>query len=105
MSRDALNTSIWDRNETLSCGDLQALQLERLKAVVARVAHVPFYRKAFSASGITADSIGSLDDLRRMPFTTKEDLRQHYPLGFLAVAREEVARFMGPRARRANRRS
>jgi phenylacetate-CoA ligase len=56
---------------------------------------VPFYREAFSRSGITPDRIRSLDDLRRLPFTTKADLRAHYPLGFLAVPREQVARYHG----------
>lgn len=79
----------------MSREERKALQVRRLREVVARVANVPFYKEAFAREKITPDSIETLDDLRRIPFTTKEDLRQHYPLGFLAVKREEVARFHG----------
>jgi phenylacetate-CoA ligase len=77
---------------------LAALQLQRLRETVARVANVPFYKNAFQkagGAGITPDSIKSLADLRRLPFTTKEDLRQHYPLGFCAVPRDQIARIHG----------
>ncbi len=75
--------------------ELRALQLKRLQEVVARVAHVPFYKEAFARDGITPDKIKGLDDLRRLPFTTKEDLRQNYPLGFLAVPRQQLSRIHG----------
>jgi len=75
--------------------DLSELQLQRLREVVARVANVPFYRDAFQKTGITPHSIRTLADLRRLPFTTKEDLRQHYPLGFCAVPRDQIARIHG----------
>ena len=75
--------------------DLRALQLARLQETVARVAKVPFYKAEFARLGIGPDSIKSLDDIRRLPFTTKEDLRQQYPLGFLAVPRSAVARYHG----------
>ncbi len=86
---------IYDTNETLPRAELEALQAERLKETVARVQRVPFYRKAFAEAGVSADSIRSLDDLRRLPFTTKADLRGEYPLGMLAVDRAEVLRFHG----------
>ncbi len=86
---------IRDREETLPRADLEALQLARLRDVVARVAHVPFYRDAFALRGITPKTIRSLDDLRRLPFTTKDDLRRHHPLGFLTVPREQLARIHG----------
>ena len=86
---------IRDRDETLPRDQLQDLQLARLREVVARVAQVPFYRDAFALRGINARSIRSLDDLRRLPFTTKEDLRRHQPLGFLAVPRDRLARIHG----------
>lgn len=87
---------IWDPNvETMPRQDLEALQLSRLRDTVARVANVPYYKEAFAKSGIRPESIKTLDDIRRLPFTTKEDLRQHYPLGFLAVPRSDVARFHG----------
>jgi phenylacetate-CoA ligase len=73
--------------------DLEALQLERLRATVRRVTErVPFYREKFRAAGIAADDIRSLDDLRRLPFTTKQDLRDYYPFGLFAVPMEEIAR-------------
>ncbi|MBZ0255128.1 phenylacetate--CoA ligase, partial [bacterium] len=56
---------------------------------------VPFYRDAFQKQGITISSIQSLDDLKRLPITTKQDLREHYPLGFLAVTRDKIARLHG----------
>ena len=95
MPEFALENRIWDPVEQLAREDMRALQLQRLKEVVARVAHVPFYEDAFARQGVSGDAIESLDDLRRLPFTTKEDLRQHYPLGFLAAPREHVARFHG----------
>jgi phenylacetate-CoA ligase len=84
-----------DREETLPRAELEALQLARLRNVVERVAHVPFYREAFDLRGITPKSIKCLDDLRRLPFTTKDDLRRHHPLGFITVPREQLARIHG----------
>lgn len=86
---------IFDPAETMARDDLQALQVSRLRDIVAHVAHVPFYKAAFKRDGVTAESIRTLDDLRRLPITNKEDLRNHYPLGFLAVPREQVARIHG----------
>lgn len=91
----AFDNRMWDMAEAMSAGELRALQLERLRETVGRVSQVPFYREAFERDGITPESIRSLDDVRRLPFTTKDDLRRHYPLGFLAVPREQVARIHG----------
>jgi phenylacetate-CoA ligase len=90
-----LENQVWDPAELISRAELEALQLKRLRECVERVSRVPFYQKAFAKAGITADSIRSLDDIRRLPFTTKNDLREHYPFGFLAVDREELARVHG----------
>ncbi len=90
-----IENRIWDAAETLSRQNLERLQLDRLRECVARVEHVPFYQEAFAKTGVTPGNIKSLDDLRRLPFTTKADLRDHYPLGFLAVPREKVARYHG----------
>lgn len=95
MASFVIENRILDKAETMPSGELRALQLERLKEVVARVAHVPFYREAFARLKIGPDSIRGLDDLRRLPFTTKEDLRRHYPLGFVTVPRERIARIHG----------
>lgn len=86
---------IHDAAESLPRGELKALQLARLKEAVAHTQNVPHYQKAFAEAGISANSIQTLDDLRRLPFTTKADLRGEYPLGMLAVDRAEVLRFHG----------
>jgi phenylacetate-CoA ligase len=80
--------------ETPSRDELAALQLDRLRATVQRLlTRVPVVRERLHAAGVTsAQQLGSLDDLAALPFATKGDLREHYPFGLLAVAREEVAR-------------
>lgn len=95
MTRFAFENRIWDQDETLSRDDLQKLQIQRLRDCIARVAEVPFYKKVFSQVNVAPNTIKTIDDLRRLPFTTKEDLRQHYPLGFLAVDRKDIVRIHG----------
>jgi phenylacetate-CoA ligase len=95
LVRPPIENHIRDREEALPRDELAALQLARLRDVVARVANVPFYREAFALRGITPKSMRSLDDLRRLPFTTKDDLRRYHPLGFLTVPRDQLARIHG----------
>jgi phenylacetate-CoA ligase len=72
---------------------LEALQLERLRATLTRVhEHVPHYRQAFADAGVHPDDLASLADLRHFPFTTKADLRDNYPFGMFAVPRDQVNR-------------
>ena len=78
--------------ETMSREDLEKLQLARLKKTVEAAAHSPFYNKVFKEHGITADSIQSLDDLKKIPFTTKQDLRDNYPFGLVAIPLRECVR-------------
>ncbi len=78
--------------ETLPRADLERLQLERLRALVARAARVPLHRDRLAAAGVTADGLRTLGDLRRLPFTTKADFRDTYPFGLLAVPMDEVVR-------------
>ena len=79
--------------ETLPREALEAIQLRRLKNTVERVyATVPFYRKKFDEAGVNPSDIKSLDDLKRLPFTTKQDLRDNYPFGLFAVPMENVVR-------------
>jgi len=79
--------------ETLPREALEALQLKRLQQVVQRVYHtVGFYRKAFDEAGVKPDDVKSLADLRRLPFTTKQDLRDNYPFGLFAVPMSSVVR-------------
>jgi phenylacetate-CoA ligase len=80
------------RTETLPRTELARLQLERLRAVVARTARVPLQRDRLAAAGVEPDGIRTLDDLRRLPFTTKADFRDTYPFGLLAVPGDEVVR-------------
>ena len=83
----------WDNHtETLDRGSLEQLQLSLLQQTVERARQAPFYADVFSKNGITAAGIKSLDDLRRIPFITKDDLREHYPYGFLAVSRDKIVR-------------
>ena len=79
--------------EALARADLERLQLGRLQALVARLhQRVPLYRERLAGAGVTAESIKSLADLRRLPFTTSADLRDTYPAGLLAVPMDETLR-------------
>ncbi|MFO7883415.1 MAG: phenylacetate--CoA ligase [Desulfobacteraceae bacterium] len=79
--------------ETMPREALNAIQLNRLKSTIERVyATVPFYRKTFDKAGLTPSDIKSLDDLKRIPFTTKQDLRDNYPYGMFAVPMGNVVR-------------
>ena len=78
---------IW--NETIECMDreeMRKLQSIRLKRVVEHVYHnTPFYRKKMQEMGITPDDIQSIEDISKLPFTVKQDLRDNYPFGLMAV--------------------
>ena len=84
----------WDQeSETITRPTLEQLQLKRLQETVQRVAQrVPIYQGKFKEMGVTPGDIKSLDDVRRLPFTTGADLRTIYPDGMLAVDREEPVR-------------
>ncbi len=78
---------------TMSVEELRGTQLARLHATVrAAYAKVPHYREAFDAKGFHPDDLRSLDDVARMPFTSKADLRANYPFGMFAVPRDQVVR-------------
>jgi len=84
---------IRDEVETLPAREIERLQVERLRAGVERIASsVPFYRDSLAKRGLAAASIRSRDDLARLPFTTKEDLRDHYPVGLCARPLESIVR-------------
>lgn len=81
------------RHETMPREDLESLQLRRLQTSLERAyAMVPFYRKRFQEAGITPGQIRSLADLKNVPFTTKQDLRDNYPFGMFAVPMDMVVR-------------
>src|SRR5512140_603308 len=84
----------WEpENETMGREELQQLQLERLQSTLSRVyMNVPFYRKKFDEAGIDPDEFRSLDEVSKLPFTTKNDLRDSYPYGLFAVPLREVVR-------------
>ena len=82
-----------DPEERMSRAELEALQLERLQQTVRHAyEHVPLYTKKFDEAGVHPDDIRTLADVAKLPFTTKEDLRQTYPFGMFAVPMEQVAR-------------
>ncbi|MFW6011306.1 MAG: phenylacetate--CoA ligase family protein, partial [Desulfosalsimonas sp.] len=79
--------------ETMPREALESIQLRRLQATISRVyATVPFYRKKLEETGIGAVDVNSLDDLRKLPFTSKQDLRDNYPFGMFAVPMDNVVR-------------
>jgi phenylacetate-CoA ligase len=93
MSSTAIDSYIWDQAETLPRAELERLQVTRLRATVERVVEAtPFYRDKLAQAGVTTQSIRTIDDLANLPLTTKQDLRDHYPFGLLAVPLDQVVR-------------
>lgn len=84
----------WNKN--IECADrslLEQIQSERLQKMISRVyEHVPFYRNALKELGIQPGDITRVEQLRQLPFTTKQDLRDHYPFDLFAVPQSEVVR-------------
>jgi phenylacetate-CoA ligase len=79
--------------ETMPREALEAVQLRRLQSVVGRVYNtVEFYKKRFDEAGIKPDGITTLEDLRKLPFTYKDDLRDNYPFGMFTVPMDNVVR-------------
>jgi phenylacetate-CoA ligase len=79
--------------ETLPRAAIESLQLKRLQQVVQKAcATVPFYRESFARAKVTPEMIRTLGDLRRLPFTLKQDMRDNYPYGLFAVPLEEIVR-------------
>ena len=82
----------YDIAETWSRDQIEAAQVERLRMVVARAARTPFYARMLADAGLSAESIRSPEDIRRLPFTSKDDLRAQYPEGLACVPRSEFVR-------------
>ena len=78
--------------ETMPVDQLHELQLKRLKQTVRHCLNAPFYQKKFQERGITPDDILTLEDVRKLPFTSKEDLRENYPFGLSCVPLKECVR-------------
>jgi phenylacetate-CoA ligase len=82
-----------ERIETASRDEIAGLQLQRLKWTLHHAYNnVAHYKKLFDKTGVHPDDLKTLDNLRKFPFTSKDDLRQHYPFGMFAVPREQVIR-------------
>ena len=82
--------------ECMSRDEMAALQSRRLVEVVNRVYNnVEFYRKKMQDMGIEPGDIKSIEDIGKLPFTTKEDLRENYPFGLLAIPKKDVVRVQG----------
>jgi len=84
----------WQKDiETISRSALEELQLKRLKQTVSLACkNIPFYKEQFSKLNLKPKDITSLKDVPKLPFTTREDLRENYPFGMLAVPKEQVVR-------------
>ena len=78
--------------ETMTRPEIEKLQLERLQKTVRHCMNSPFYKKRFEENNLTPEDIKSLDDLRKIPFTTKQDLRDTYPFGIASVPLEKATR-------------
>lgn len=87
-------SNIWNKTkECMSREQMRELQGERLRKTVHRVYHnTPFYRQKMQELDLTPDDIRSVDDLTKLPFTTKQDLRDNYPYGLFAVPMSEIVR-------------
>ncbi len=84
---------IWSKEERLSRAEMEALQLSRLQETVKRVYEkVPYYRQKMDEAGVNPQDIQSLADLAKLPFTTKQDMRDTYPFGLFAVPQDELVR-------------
>ncbi|MCX7822740.1 MAG: phenylacetate--CoA ligase [Syntrophobacterales bacterium] len=90
MSRDK---EFWNEEvETLSPGEIEALQEDRFLRMVKQAWESPFYRQQWIRAGIDPEDIKGIEDLRKLPFTTKQDLRDFYPHGFLCVPKDRLVR-------------
>lgn len=78
--------------ETMSRQQIEQLQVERLKETVQRCMNNPFYKARLEEAGVSPDNITSVDDVRRIPFTTKQDLRDTYPFGLASAPLRECVR-------------
>ena len=88
-----MNTEYWEKSiETLPRQELEKLQLERIKSTLTVASNAPYYKDQFQKHNISPDAIRCLDDFRKLPFTTKADMRANYPFGLLAGNLEDAVR-------------
>src|SRR5690554_7159098 len=87
------DTSSLDHLETASLDELRATQVKRLQwSLKHAYENVPFYRQSFDKAGVHPEEVKSLEDLGKLPFTTKADLRDNYPFGMFATPMSEIVR-------------
>jgi len=86
------NCEYYNPEETFSRQEIEALQLERLQKTVKHCMNSPFYKKRFEEAGLKPEDIKSLSDLKKIPFTTKQDLRDCYPFGIASLPLSECTR-------------
>ena len=80
-----MNTNYWEKDiETMSRDKLEQLQVERLKKTIKIASKAPYYKEVFEKNKINSDTINIVEDIRKIPFTTKADMRANYPFGLVA---------------------
>jgi phenylacetate-CoA ligase len=80
-----MTSKYWQEDvETMPRPELEKLQVERLKKTIDIAVHSPFYKRVYNERGLSSDSIRHIEDIRKLPFTTKDDLRANYPFGLVA---------------------
>lgn len=87
-----MSTEFYNPEEVYSRSEIEALQLERLRATVSHCMNSGFYKARFDSIGLRPQDIRTLDDLNRIPFTTKQDLRDTYPFGIASVPLKDCTR-------------
>lgn len=88
-----MTSEYWQEDiEIMPRETLRRLQAERLRKTIATAAHSDFYKKVFAEAGITPDLIKTADDIRKLPFTVKQDMRDHYPFGLVAGDMKDAVR-------------
>ncbi|MCI0499509.1 MAG: phenylacetate--CoA ligase [Planctomycetales bacterium] len=89
-----MNVTFWNKEvETMSRGGIEQLQVSRMQQRIADALKTPFYQHRLARAGISSpQQFRSLSDMQKLPFAAKDDLRQNYPTGLLAVAMEQVVR-------------
>lgn len=83
----------WENElETLKRNDLEKLQVKRLKDTIQSAMNSPYYRNLYKQMGLSPDSVKSVSDIQKLPFTTKQNLRENFPYGFLGLPTKELIR-------------
>lgn len=88
-----MNNLYWEEDiETMSRQKLNDLQLQRLRKTIHIASNSPYYKKVFNEHGITEETIQTLEDIKKLPFTTKADMRENYPFGLVAGEMKDSVR-------------